>query len=94
MTKLWLDAQKATPSFLSTMAEVADILDAPLPAGLRDPTLVSNRHKHSPGASRTPNHAATIHEELIMKGRLYQQKREALQERGRPRGAEDTPSNT
>jgi hypothetical protein len=89
LTRHWLAAQRSTPSFVSTFNDISDILDAPLPAALRAHSPRSMNRSQTPGRSVTPTAALAaaytpgrkIHEELIEKGKLYEQRKEALREK-------------
>ena len=92
-TSRWVDAQKCTPSFVyeahASYPEAATLLETPLPA--------AKRRTQSPGPTRgivaaaspaakrravTPS-GRSIHEDLLERGKLMNQRKEAMQERAR-----------
>lgn len=87
LAKRWLDSQKATPSFVSGRGEEQSfggidmsILDRPLPRAL-SPGRKTPVRRNSPSSRLAYTPRAAVHEELMAKGRLYEQRREALREK-------------
>lgn len=82
LARRWLETQRSTPSFAHGSNDVAasmavDVLAMSLPVGLRGLQESNGEFSSAPAVRR----AVPIHDDLIAKGQLYEQRREALQEK-------------